>query len=64
MVEDFKNKLKYLALLDAILEQDWELRYYSYNSGWSPEEKQQGTDHNSFFFGILIHRGKRRSARL
>ena len=39
MIEDFKNKLKYLALLDAILEQDWELRYYSYNSSWSPEEE-------------------------
>ena len=35
MIEEFKNKLKNLALLDAILEQDWELRYYSYNSGWS-----------------------------
>ncbi len=39
MIEDFKNKLKYLALLDAILEQDWELRYYSYNASWSPEEE-------------------------
>ena len=39
MIEDFKNKLKSLALLDAILEQDWELRYYSYNSGWSSTEE-------------------------
>jgi|GEM_PF-3394491 len=39
MIEDIRNKLKHLALLDAILEQDWELRYYSYNSDWSPEEE-------------------------
>ncbi|MCP3667516.1 MAG: hypothetical protein GY696_34325 [Gammaproteobacteria bacterium] len=39
MIEAYKNKLKYLALLDAILEQDWELRYYSYNSSWSSQEE-------------------------
>jgi len=34
-----RNKLKYLALLDAIIEPEWECRYYSYNSKWSDTEE-------------------------
>ena len=34
-----KNKLKYLALLDAIIEPEWEYRYYSYNSKWAENEE-------------------------
>ncbi len=34
-----RNKLKHLALLDAIIEPEWEYRYYSYNSNWSNTEE-------------------------
>ena len=36
---EFKNKLKYLSLLNAIIEPDWECRYYSYNCNWSESEE-------------------------
>jgi len=39
MTLKFKNKLKYLALLDAIIEPEWECRYYSYNSKWGDNEE-------------------------
>lgn len=34
MKDHFKEKLKCLALLNAIIEPDWEYRYFSYNSQW------------------------------
>ena len=34
-----KQLSKALAALDAINSQDWEYRYYSYNSAWGPEEE-------------------------
>ena len=34
-----RNKLKHLALLDAIIEPEWEYRYYSYNSNWSDTQE-------------------------
>ena len=39
MTLEFKNKLKHLALLDAIIEPEWEYRYYSYNSKWGDNEE-------------------------
>lgn len=36
---ELRNKLKHLALLDAIIEPEWEYRYYSYNSNWSDSEE-------------------------
>lgn len=34
-----KQKLKSLALLNAIIEPEWEYRYYSYNSTWGENEE-------------------------
>ena len=31
--------MKLLALLDAIIEQEWQYRYFSYNSNWSDSEE-------------------------
>ncbi len=39
MEVELRNKLKHLALLDAIIEPEWEYRYYSYNSNWSDTEE-------------------------
>lgn len=39
MIEKLRNKLKALALLDAIIEQEWEYRYFSYNTKWSDTEE-------------------------
>lgn len=36
---EFKNKLKYLSLLNAIIEPEWEYRYYSHNSNWAENEE-------------------------
>lgn len=39
MIEKLKNRLKQLAILDAIIEPEWEYRYYSYNSTWSDDSE-------------------------
>ena len=39
MIEIINKKLRRLALLDAIIEQEWEYRYYSFNSAWSESEE-------------------------
>jgi hypothetical protein len=36
--EKLQATCKAMAVLDAILSQDWEYRYYSYNSAWSETE--------------------------
>lgn len=35
---DLRGKLQSLAMLDAILSPDWEMRYFSCNSAWGPGE--------------------------
>lgn len=39
MIEQLRKKMKSLALLDAIIEQEWEYRYFSYDSNWSDSEE-------------------------
>jgi len=39
MISNLQKNLKCLALLDAIIEPEWEYRYYSYNSKWGPNEE-------------------------
>jgi len=39
MIEQLRKKMKVLALLDAIIEQEWQYRYFSYNSNWSDSEE-------------------------
>ena len=39
MIENLTNKIKCLALLDAIVEPEWEYRYFSYDSNWSDIEE-------------------------
>ena len=39
MIENIKNTLKSIAILDAIISPEWESRYFSYNSKWSDSEE-------------------------
>lgn len=39
MIKKLSKKMKSLALLDAIIEQEWEYRYFSYDSNWSDSEE-------------------------
>jgi hypothetical protein len=39
MIENLRQKMKALALLDAIIEQEWQYRYFSYNTNWSDTEE-------------------------
>ena len=39
MIEHLRNKMKTLALADAILMPEWEYRYFSYNSKWSDTQE-------------------------
>ena len=36
---ELQNKLKALAALDAIIEPEWEYRYFSYDSNWAVDEE-------------------------
>ena len=38
-IEGVRTVLKSVAVLDAILMPEWELRYYSYNARWGPGEE-------------------------
>jgi len=38
-IEGVRSVLKSVAVLDAILMPEWELRYYSYNGRWGPGEE-------------------------
>lgn len=38
-INNLKNISKKIALLDAVIEQDWEYRYYSYNGQWDDSEE-------------------------
>lgn len=38
-IKQLKQLCQSIALLDAILEPNWEFRYYSYNSKWAPDEE-------------------------
>lgn len=39
MVNQIRQKLKAFALADAILSEEWQYRYFSYNSNWSETEE-------------------------
>ena len=52
MKAELINKLKHLALLDAIIEPEWEYRYYSYNSHWSESEEMASLRDNMAKIGI------------
>ena len=43
--DTLRRLLQALAMLDAILEEDWDMRYYSFNSKWAPGE-QMGSMRN------------------
>jgi hypothetical protein len=38
-IDKLKKLTKSLAVLDAIIQRDWEYRYYSFNSKWSADEQ-------------------------
>ncbi len=35
-IDDLRRLCQSLAMLDAILEPEWQYRYYSFNSRWIP----------------------------
>lgn len=43
--ESLKRIMQSLAMLDAILEEEWEYRYFSFNARWSPQS-QMGSMRN------------------
>jgi hypothetical protein len=38
-IGELKKRTQSLAMLDAIMMRDWELRYYSFNCKWAPREQ-------------------------
>ena len=38
-IDDLKNLAQSLAMLDAIIQRDWEGRYYSFNAHWATDEE-------------------------
>ncbi len=38
-IKNLQQKLKALALADTILEPEWEMRYFSYDSNWAEEQQ-------------------------
>lgn len=38
-IEELRRRCKALAMLDALICQEWEYRYYSFNSNWSVDEE-------------------------
>lgn len=44
-VDGLKALLQSMAVLDAILERDWQFRYYSFNAAWAADE-QMGSMRN------------------
>jgi len=38
-IQQLKDKLKSIALLEAIISPEWEYRYFSYDSNWSEDEE-------------------------
>lgn len=58
-VDGVRRLLQSLAMLDAILSPEWEYRYYSFNTRWSPGE-QMGSMRNGSgddFFALFNHAG-------
>jgi len=56
-IEELKRLTKSLATLDAIIERDWEGRYYSFNARWDANEQlasMRNGEGNSWFcvFGV------------
>lgn len=54
-----RRLLQSLAMLDAILSREWQFRYYSFNSAWSPDE-QMGSMRNGSgdeFFALFNPNG-------
>lgn len=43
--DTLKRTMQSLAMLDAILEEEWEYRYFSFDTGWSPDT-QMGSMRN------------------
>jgi hypothetical protein len=58
-INEFKNKLKSLAILDAILMPDWEYRYFSYDSHWDNNEEMASmrTGSGEEYFILFVNGG-------
>ncbi len=54
MIEQLRKKMKSLALLDAIIEQEWEYRYSSYNSNWSDTEEMGSLRDGSYTASVIL----------
>ena len=51
-IAELKKRTQSLAVLDAILEREWELRYYSFDGHWNKDEKlaSMRNGQGSFYF--------------
>jgi hypothetical protein len=54
-----RRLLKSLAMLDAILEQEWQYRYYSFNSRWAPGQEMGSMRNGSgdHWFALFLAEG-------
>jgi len=55
-IASLRRQMQALALLDAILEGEWEYRYFSFNSRWS-ETEQMGSMRNGSGDDLFAHFG-------
>jgi hypothetical protein len=58
-IPSFRRLVRALAMLDAILSQEWEDRYYSFDSHWSPDEMMASMRNGSgdHWFALLCPAG-------
>lgn len=57
--DNLRRLLQSLAMLDAIIEEEWDLRYYSFNANWATTE-QMGSMRNGSgddFFAVFVASG-------
>src|SRR5262245_24740376 len=54
-----RRRLQSLAMLDAIVEPEWEYRYYSFNSRWAPDQAMGSMRNGSgdHWFALFLPEG-------
>ncbi len=58
-INNVKNISKKIALLDAVFEQEWEFRYYSFDSQWSESEEMGSLRDGSGNHFFIIFKDKK-----
>ncbi|HNX59768.1 MAG TPA: hypothetical protein PKK43_11765, partial [Spirochaetota bacterium] len=56
-IDSLKNISKKIALIEAVIEPEWEYRYYSYNSKWSDSEEMASMRDGSGNYYFILFSG-------